>query len=49
MFPIVRRLALAATAALFAFSSAEAFERRVYALPEGARPHDVAPAPDGTV
>jgi virginiamycin B lyase len=49
MFPIVRRFALAATAALFFLSSAQAFERQVYALPEGARPHDVAPAPDGKV
>jgi virginiamycin B lyase len=29
--------------------SAQAVERQVFELPDGARPHDVAPAPDGTV
>lgn len=30
-------------------SPAAAFEVRSYAVPEGGRPHDVAPAPDGSV
>lgn len=41
-------LALAA-AAMAATSPAFAQERQVYQLPEGAYPHDVAPAPDGKV
>jgi virginiamycin B lyase len=49
MFRIFRRFAPAATAALIASSPGFALERQVYALPEGAHPHDVAPAPDGKV
>ena len=39
---------IALTASLAAFS-AYAQERQVYSLPQGAHPHDVAPAPDGDV
>ena len=30
-------------------ASAQGLSTRAYALPEGAGPHDVAPAPDGSV
>jgi virginiamycin B lyase len=43
------RLALPALLAVFISSTALALERQVYQLPDGARPHDVAPAPDGKV
>jgi virginiamycin B lyase len=49
MLALFRRLALAATAAFIAVSSASALDRQVYQLPQGAHPHDVAPAPDGKV
>ncbi|PVE22417.1 lyase [Microvirga sp. KLBC 81] len=49
MLALFRRLALAATTAFIAVSSASALDRQVYHLPQGARPHDVAPAPDGKV
>ena len=39
-------IALAASLAAFA---AGAQERQVYSLPQGAHPHDVAPAPDGDI
>jgi virginiamycin B lyase len=46
-----RRHMLAALAVLatFAWSQARAAEVKYYAVPRGAHPHDVAPAPDGTV
>jgi virginiamycin B lyase len=47
----VRALAAAAAAlmALAAVHSAAAFDVRSFPVPAGAHPHDVAPAPDGTV
>src|SRR3954465_8572598 len=44
---ITRFLVLAAT--LVAGAAAAADEVKVFQLPEGAGPHDVAPAPDGKV
>jgi virginiamycin B lyase len=45
-----KRYSWAAWAGLAAFSAAcIAAEVRYYPVPKGARPHDVAPAPDGTV
>ena len=41
---ITRSLALAAT---LAAGTATAAEVKVFQVPEGAGPHDVAPAPDG--
>ena len=43
---ITRSLALAAT---LAAGTATAAEIKVFQVPEGAGPHDVAPAPDGKV
>jgi virginiamycin B lyase len=43
---LFRFIALAASLAAFA---ADAQERQVYSLPQGAHPHDVAPAPDGDI
>jgi virginiamycin B lyase len=47
MYRLVCFIALAAAA--LAALSAEAQERQVYELPQGAHPHDVAPAPNGNV
>lgn len=41
--------AVAAIAALIAFAPAYAAQVQYFSVPEGAHPHDVAPAPDGTV
>jgi virginiamycin B lyase len=41
--------ALVAVAAAFAIPASAADQVRFFDLPEGARPHDVAPAPDGKV
>ena len=43
---LFRFIALAASLAAF---PADAQERQVYSLPQGAHPHDVAPAPDGDI
>jgi len=43
------RLSVAVTLLLLAIPTAQAAEMTFYQLPEGAYPHDVAPAPDGTV
>src|SRR5262245_51618766 len=40
---------LALLIASLAAPSATAQERQIYELPQGSHPHDVAPAPDGTV
>jgi virginiamycin B lyase len=42
-------LAFGGIAAAAAFSAASAAEVRYYAVPAGSHPHDVAPAPDGSV
>jgi virginiamycin B lyase len=45
-----RSLPLAGLAAALALSAlATEHPKQVYDLPDGARPHDVAPAPDGSV
>jgi virginiamycin B lyase len=44
-----RSIASTAVAAVLMAVPAVAEERHVYELPDGARPHDVAPAPDGLV
>ena len=49
MFALLRRFVVAATAAVLIAAPAWAQERHVYQLPQEARPHDVAPAPDGNV
>lgn len=41
--------ALGLVLALTSNAAAEAYEKQVFELPEGARPHDVAPAPGGKV
>jgi hypothetical protein len=43
------RMLIAAAALALAVPAAPAAEMTFYQLPEGAYPHDVAPAPDGTV
>src|SRR5215207_9982476 len=43
---LFRFVALAASLAAF---PAGAQDRQVYSLPQGAHPHDVAPAPDGDI
>jgi virginiamycin B lyase len=43
------RIPVAAAALVLAASMAQAAEMKFYQLPAGATPHDVAPAPDGTV
>lgn len=48
MAALLRYILPAVTAAILSLPSV-AQERQVYQLPQGARPHDVAPAPDGTV
>jgi virginiamycin B lyase len=46
---MLRLLHLIALAACLVAFSAEAEDRQVYSVPQGAGPHDVAPAPDGEV
>src|SRR5215510_16447796 len=43
------RIVIAVVALALAASAAQAAEMTFYQLPSGAYPHDVAPAPDGTV
>jgi virginiamycin B lyase len=45
----MRKLALLVVLLFLATASAHAAEVRYYPVPEGTGPHDVAPAPDGTV
>jgi virginiamycin B lyase len=45
----MRKLALLAILLVLATASVHAAEVRYYPVPEGTGPHDVAPAPDGTV
>jgi virginiamycin B lyase len=45
----MRKLALLAILLVLATASVHAAEVRYYTVPEGTGPHDVAPAPDGTV
>src|SRR5262245_35436721 len=46
---VMIRIAIAAAALALAPGTAAAAEMTFYQLPSGAYPHDVAPAPDGTV
>jgi virginiamycin B lyase len=46
---MIRRLLAPTLAILVPLGGVSAAEVAYYAVPEGARPHDVAPAPDGTV
>ena len=48
MIPLMRAVIIPALA-LLSVASASAEQVHVYDLPQGARPHDVAPAPDGKV
>jgi virginiamycin B lyase len=48
MIPLMRAVIIPALA-LLSVASASAEQVQVYELPQGARPHDVAPAPDGKV
>ncbi|WP_230533336.1 Vgb family protein [Microvirga roseola] len=49
MTSFLRSLAFAAAALAVTSASSFAQDRQVYQVPEGSRPHDVAPAPDGKV
>ena len=46
---MLRTACLALVATVISISTAAAFEVRYFDVPKGDRPHDVAPAPDGTV
>src|SRR5918995_6828467 len=48
MIPLMRAVIIPALV-LLSVTSASAGKVQVYELPQGARPHDVAPAPDGKV
>jgi virginiamycin B lyase len=47
--PFIGLMSVAAMAALLPHSAAQAAQATYYQLPAGSSPHDVAPAPDGTV
>src|SRR6266571_5250543 len=46
---MIRKLIVPTAALAFAVSAAQAAQVSYYQLPPGSFPHDVAPAPDGTV